>query len=54
MKRFLHQDLAKRAVKLHEHGKEYLRRLTKDVMVNKTQNGDGSDEPTDKQTWTIA
>jgi len=53
MKRCLHPDLAKRAVKVDEAGKEYLRHLTKDVMVNATKDRGGSDAPTEKQTWTI-
>jgi hypothetical protein len=53
MERCLHPDLAKRAIKLDENGKEYLRHLTKNIMVNATKDGGGSDVPAIKKTWTI-
>jgi hypothetical protein len=53
MRRCLHEGLAKRAIKRDEAGKEYLLHLTKDVMVDETSKGGGSDSPTEKQTWTI-
>jgi hypothetical protein len=49
----LHTDLAKRAVKLDEAGKEYLLHLTKQVMVDATGKGGGSDSATQKKNWTI-
>jgi hypothetical protein len=53
MERCLHPDLAKRAIKLDENGKEYLHHLTKNIMVNATKDGGGSDVPAIKKTWTI-
>lgn len=53
MNRCLHPDLAKRAIKLDEAGKEYLLHLTKEIMVDDTSKGGGSDAPAEKQTWTI-
>ena len=53
MERCLHPDLAKRAIKLDEAGKEYLLQLTKEVMVDATKNGGGSDSPAEKKNWTI-
>ena len=53
MERCLHSGLAKRAIKLDEAGKEYLRHLTKEVVVHATKDGGGSDAPTEKKTWTI-
>lgn len=53
MRRCLHMDLAKRAIKRDEAGKEYLLHLTKDVMVDATSKGGGSDSPAGKQTWMI-
>jgi hypothetical protein len=53
MSRCLHPGLAKRAIKLDENGKEYLRHLTKDVMVNAAREGGGSDVSAEKKTWTI-
>jgi hypothetical protein len=53
MNRCLHPGLAKRAIKLDENGKEYLRHLTKEVMVNATREGGGSDVPAEKKTWSI-
>lgn len=53
IQRCLHPDLAKRAIKLDENGKEYLRHLTKDVMVNATKDGGGRDVSDEKKTWTI-
>jgi Putative lumazine-binding len=54
MERCLHADLAKRAVKLDEIGKEYLLHLTKEVMADATQKGGGSDAPANKKNWTIS
>ena len=53
MNRCLHPGLAKRAIKFNKNGKEYLRHLTKDVMVNATRDGGGSDVPAEKKLWTI-
>ena len=53
MDRCLHPNLVKRTISIDEAGKEYLRNLTKMVMVNGTQTGGGSDTPADKKTWTI-
>jgi len=53
MSRCLHLNLAKRAIKLDEAGKEYLLHLTKEVMVDATANGGGSAAPADKRHWTI-
>ena len=49
----LHTDLAKRAIKLDDSGKEYLRHLTKEAMVEATRNGGGSDASSEKKNWTI-
>ena len=49
----LHASLAKRAVKLDEAGKEYLLHLTKEVMVETSRKGGGSDAPTEKKNWSI-
>jgi hypothetical protein len=53
MDRSLHADLAKRAIKLDEAGKEYLLHLTKEVMVDATEKGGGSNSPAEKKNWTI-
>ncbi len=53
MRRSLHADLAKRAIKLDEGGKEYLLHLTRDVMVDATAKGGGSDAPAEKKNWTV-
>jgi len=53
MEQCLHPDLAKRAIKLDDAGKEYLLHLTKDVMVDATRAGGGSDAPSEKKNWTI-
>ena len=53
MRRCLHANLAKRAIKLDDAGKEYLLNLTKQVMVDATRDGGGSDTPADKHHWTI-
>ena len=53
MNKCLHPGLVKRRIKLDENGKEYLRHLTKEVMVNATRQGGGSDVPDDKKTWAI-
>src|SRR5262245_61717920 len=49
----LHADLVKRAIKRDESGKEYLLHLTKEVMVDATRKGGGSDSPAEKKNWTI-
>lgn len=54
MKRCLHEGLAKRAIKRDDAGKEYLRHLSKKMMVEATAKGGGRDTPADKQTWAIA
>ncbi len=53
MRRCLHPDLAKRALKMDEAGREYLLHLTKEVMVDATADGRGSAAPADKRHWTI-
>ena len=53
MDQCLHAGLAKRAIKIDDAGKEYLRHLTKDVMVAATRDGGGSDSSHDKKNWTI-
>jgi putative lumazine-binding protein len=53
MEQCLHADLAKRAIKLDDTEKEYLLHLTKEVMVDATRNGGGSDSPPEKKNWTI-
>ena len=53
MRRCLHANLAKRAIKLDDTGKEYLLHLTKEVMVDATRDGGGSDTPAEKKNWTI-
>jgi len=53
MEHCLHADLAKRAIKPDETGREYLFHLTKEVMVDATRKGGGSDSPTEKKNWTI-
>lgn len=50
----LHTNLAKRAIKRDETGKEYLLHLTKEVMVDATRQGGGSNSPGEKKNWTIA
>jgi hypothetical protein len=53
MRRCLHPNLAKRAIKLDEAGKEYLLHLTKEVMVDATAQGHGCAAPAEKRHWTI-
>ena len=53
MDQCLHAGLAKRAIKLDDTGKEYLRHLTKDMMVEAAGQGGGSDAPAEKRNWTI-
>ena len=53
MRRCLHPNLAKRAIKLDEAGKEYLLHLTKEVMVDATAQGRGSATSAAKHHWTI-
>ena len=49
----LHADLAKRAIKRDDTGKEYLLHLTKDMMVEGTRKGGGSDAAAGKKNWTV-
>ncbi len=51
--RSLHPNLAKRAIKRDDSGKEYLRNLTKELMVNATQRGGGNDVSADRRHWDI-
>ena len=51
--RCLHESLAKRTIELNDNGREYLFHLTKDVLVDMTRKGGGSDAPVDKKNWTI-
>lgn len=53
MAKCLHTDLAKRAIRLDEQGKEYLRHLTKEMMINATERGGGSHSPAERKNWTI-
>lgn len=53
MAQCLHANLAKRAIKLDDGGKEYLRHLTKEVMVDATRDGGGSSISAEKKNWTI-
>ena len=53
MEQCLHADLAKRAIKRDDAGKEYLRHLTKEMMVEATRQGGGSDTSSEKKNWTI-
>jgi hypothetical protein len=52
--RSLHPSLAKRAIKRDEAGKESLRDLTREMMVNATKRGGGTDAPADKRHWSIS
>ena len=51
--RSLHPSLAKRAIQRDETGKEFLRDLTKEMMVNATKRGGGTDAPAHKHHWNI-
>ena len=51
--RALHAGLAKRAVRKDEHGSDYLRQLTKDVMLQATRDGGGTDVPVRKRRWEV-
>jgi hypothetical protein len=53
MDRSLHASLAKRAVQLDESGNEYILHLTKEVMVDSTRKGGGSNSPAERKNWTI-
>jgi hypothetical protein len=53
MERSLHTDLTKRSIKHDQNGKEYLRRLTKEQMVEATKRGGGTDAPQEKRNWTV-
>ncbi len=51
--RSLHANLAKRAIKFDDTGKEYLLHLSKEVMVDATRQGEGSKTPLEKRHLTI-
>lgn len=53
MNRSLHTDLAKRAVERNDAGEENLFHLTKEMMLDATSQGGGSNVPTEKKNWTI-
>lgn len=53
MEQRLHTNLAKRAIKFDDAGKEYLLHLSKEVMVDATGKGGGSDISAEKKNWTI-
>src|SRR5512141_1321737 len=53
MEQCLHPSLAKRTIKRDDAGKEYLRHLTKEIMVEAARNGGGSATSSDKKNWTI-
>lgn len=49
----LHPDLAKRAIRKDQNGKEFLHHLSKERMLEITEQGGGSDIPKSKQRWEI-
>ena len=49
----LHPGLAKRAIRKDGTGKEYLHHLNKEQMLEKTEEGGGSDTPKELQTYQI-
>lgn len=51
--RSLHPDLAKRAIRKDESGKEFLHHLSKERMLEITKEGGGSDIPIDSQHYEI-
>jgi len=51
--RSLHPDLAKRAIRKDESGKDFLHHLSKGQMLEKTREGGGSDTPIDRQHYEI-
>ncbi len=51
--RSLHPGLAKRAIRKDRQGNEYLHHLSKEQMLEKTQEGGGSDTPNDLQCYVI-
>lgn len=53
MEQCLHTNLAKRALKFDDAGKEYLLHLSKEAMVDATRKGGGSDISAEKKNWTI-
>jgi hypothetical protein len=53
MARCLHPDLAKRAVRKDESGKDFLHHLSKERMLELTRDGGGSDIPIAKQNYKI-
>ena len=53
MAKCLHPSLAKRSIRRNEIGQEYLIHLTKEMMVEFTKGGGGSDAPSSQRNWTI-
>lgn len=53
MDRSLHPDLAKRGLKVDDTGTQYIIHLTKEVMVEATRQGGGSQSPAEKKNWAI-
>jgi hypothetical protein len=53
MDRSLHDDLAKRVIKLDDSGNEYISHLTKAGMMDATINGGGSNNSPERKNWTI-
>lgn len=51
--RSLHPDLAKRAIRRDEKGKDYLYHLSKEQMLEATQKGGGSETPANKRLCEI-
>jgi hypothetical protein len=51
--RSLHPDLAKRAIRKDASGTDFLHHLSKGQMLEKTEEGGGSDTPIDKQRYDI-
>ena len=49
----LHDGLAKRTIERDDDSKEYLFHLTKDMLVEMTRKGGGSNAPAEKKNWTI-
>ena len=53
MSECLHRDFAKRTIKHNAAGKEYLLHLTKEIMVEATRKGGGSDVSAEQKNWSI-
>lgn len=53
MEHCLHAELAKRAVRKDTSGNEFLHQLSKEQMLEKTEEGGGSDTPADKRLCDI-